>query len=69
MADEGTDRWVLACYIAFAILLVTALLLAATHNRDAAVFVAIIAVVVTLLLRIRVQVLARRELRERRSDQ
>ena len=63
------DRWVVACYVAFAVFLVGALILAALGYRDAAVFVAVIAVVTTLALRVRLQVLARRELRERREQQ
>jgi hypothetical protein len=62
------DRWVVALFVAFGILIVGALVLAATGNRDAAVFVAILAVVTTLVLRVRLQVLARRDLRERRGD-
>ena len=61
------DRWVVACYVAFAAFLVGALVLAALGYRDAAVFVAVIAVVTTLVLRVRLQVLARRDLRERRE--
>jgi hypothetical protein len=69
MADERSiDRWVVACYAAFAALLIGALVLAATGKRDAAVVVAVVAVIVTLLLRIRLQVLARRDLREQRGD-
>jgi hypothetical protein len=63
------DRWVVACYIAFAVFLVSALILAAFGHRDAAVFVAVVAVVTTLVLRVRLQVLARRDLRERREGQ
>jgi hypothetical protein len=63
------DRWVVACYVAFAVFLVGALILAAFGHRDAAVFVAVIAVVTTLVLRVRLQVLARRDLRERRQRQ
>jgi hypothetical protein len=63
------DRWVVACYVAFAVFLAGALILAALGYRDAAVFVAIIAVVTTLVLRVRLQVLARRDLRERREGQ
>lgn len=62
------DRWVVALFVAFGILIVGALVLAATGNREAAVFVAILAVVTTLVLRVRLQVLARRDLRERRGD-
>ena len=50
MANErSTDRWVVAFYVAFAVLLAGALILAATGNRDAAVFVAIVAVARKLL--------------------
>jgi hypothetical protein len=63
------DRWVVACYIAFAVFLVGALILTVFGHRDAAVFVAVIAVVTTLVLRVRLQVLARRDLRERRQGQ
>ena len=66
---NGRDRWVVACYVAFAVLLVGALVLAATDNRDAAVGAALIAVITTLVLRVRLQVLARREFRNERGEQ
>ena len=68
MANER-DQWVVACYVAFAVLLVGALVLAAAGHRDAAVFAALIAVIITLALRVRLQVLARRELRRERGEQ
>jgi hypothetical protein len=55
-------------FVTFALLLAVALILAAIGNRDAAVVFAFAAVSTTLVLRVRLQVLARRELGREREE-